>query len=123
MNKFTMKQVKLSKTADLKIKVKLFILQLQKDFQWLKLLKLAIPTMALAVIATLWVSQFINTDTTSTQNLAKTDVSSAQSGLVKQIWEVRGNTYKARAKKRAYTQKANHYKQYAYLRSAQLRAK
>lgn len=45
MKNFKMKQVKLSKSADMKIRTKLYIAACKKNFQFISFVKIAVPAL------------------------------------------------------------------------------
>lgn len=117
MKKFTMKTVQLSKKADLKIKAKLYILQLKKNFRWLKAIKVAIPALALWLMVFSMATLVQNNTTTPSNNtIAQIETMSTQSNIIKNIDQIKARKYHNIAKKRLWNERIKHYKQYAYTR-------
>ncbi len=127
MKNFKLKPVQLSKSADMKIKTKLFMLQIKKNFEWLKLLRVA-PVVFVFAFMVIGVYQILDRDEelwnqdilVQTEQVQKTQ---KPSRLLSELREIRTEKYRAIARKRLYTQKAERYKQYAYVRVAWLRGK
>ena len=128
MKNFKMKQVQLPKTADIKIKIRLYILQLQQGVKNIRFIQVASPIfifgfMALGVFYTLERESTVWKDTQLVNIISDRQVSWKKSLNLKTLKQVRWDKYRAIAKKRVYTQKAQKYKQYAYVRGSQLRGK
>lgn len=128
MKNFKMKEQKLSSKADLRIKWKLYMMQVKKSIINIKTLSFAVPVLAAFAIMVFVVQTWpIQNQTGGQEKLVQSTPEVQQLAVATRIakWlsEIRSDGYKARAKKRAYAQKAHHYKQYAYVRTSSLRGK
>ena len=123
MKNFKMEPVKLSQKADAKIRMRLFILFIKKQFTQMWSLKIAIPALSFFLVALFGVYHI--SENSSPVGQTQTHVASVNesSFWVEEIKEIRNDKYRRIAKQRLYAQKARKYKQYSYIRSSSLRAK
>ena len=125
MKNFKMETVKLSKKADIKIKSRLYMLQVKKYFLNVAHLKIIMPAFALW-ICVLFAATVLapNGSPVNVKDAGQVaEVSTKNSFGVEEMKYVRNDKYRRIAKQRLYTQKAKKYKQYSYVRSSSLRTK
>jgi len=119
MKNFKLETKSLSKTRDLKIQLKIYILVLRKYMKnifWLGFIVFAIPTLVFG-IAVFWVFQNLDI-----RNTSENDVVAYKNLTIKQlVSSTLSSKYKDRAKKRARVRKAERYKVFAMVRSANVR--
>lgn len=124
MKNFKMEPRKLSKKADLKIKMRLYMMMWKKKVSALKSLYIAAPVFAFAFVALVWIYQFtgnIQTPTIEPTQVAQVSSKSALSS--DDIRAIKNEKYRRIAKQRVYAQKAKKYELYSHVRTNSLRKK
>lgn len=122
MKKFKIKIICLSKKADFKIRIQLFILQFKKSISNIGYIKILIPTFMFAIFAvgifnTIWNTK-INSDVIMSNNQVE---KASYENTINKLKRIRNNKYYVKSKKRKNIQKVEKYTQYAYIRTANLR--
>ncbi len=120
MKNFKIKQVPLSRNADIKIRIRLYIATYKKNFQLISLIKIAIPTLMVWIFA-IGIFQFMNSEDIQVVDSSKSSLQANKVPILDYLKEVRSDKYRSIAKKRAHMQRAKKYKSYTYIRLLSLR--